>query len=200
MFHSCQGKISPVAAEKPAAGRGVPMVVRSVRSACDSGRFDFVGVSSDDQTILTLAEGAGAVPLQRDAALCGDDVRAKDVVWEHLREMDRRFDYVALFMNTNPFRTAEHAREAFDLIVARGARTLVSVNEFENSPGLAMKIQKGRLRHYYNKNMDWLRESEFPVGYCLNGAIFIGQYDYFMENRTFLEDGTVPYIMDRMGS
>ncbi|WP_461208450.1 acylneuraminate cytidylyltransferase family protein [Desulfocurvus sp. DL9XJH121] len=179
---------------------GVPMVVRSVRGAVDSGRFDYVAVSSDDEAILALAREAGAETLRRGPELCADDVRAKDVVREHLRALGREFEYVALLMNTNPFRTANHVREAFDLMVARKVRTLVGVCAFEFCPGLAMRIEDGLLRPYRGQGMEWLREEDFPQGYRLNGAMFMGCYDHFMATGTFLDSETVPYVMDRMSS
>lgn len=179
---------------------GVPMVVRSVRSALDAGRFSFVGVSSDDADILALAEQAGATPLPRAPELCGDTVRAKDVVHAHLAELGRPFDIVALLMNTNPLRTADHVREAFDLLVSSGARNLVSVREFEFCPGMAMRIEDGRLKPYAGGELDWVREDAYPTGYHMNGAIFMSRYEDFMRTRTFLDADTVPYVMDARSS
>jgi CMP-N,N'-diacetyllegionaminic acid synthase len=179
---------------------GVPMVVRSVRSAIDSERFSLVAVSSDDMEILNLSEKAGAIGLLRDAKLCGDDVRAKDVVYEHLKQMDQKFEIICMLMNTNPFRTKKHVQEAFDLMVCSGAGSLVSVCEYTFNPGLAMRIENNRLHPYVGGDLTWEREDKFPKGYHLNGAIFMADYEIFMKNQTFLGANTIPYVMDAISS
>ncbi|MCF8070646.1 MAG: acylneuraminate cytidylyltransferase family protein [Desulfobacterales bacterium] len=179
---------------------GVPMVVRSVRSALDAERFSLVAVSSDDNEILEVSEKAGAIGLLRDSKLCDDDIRAKDVVRHHLKAMDHNFEIVCMLMNTNPFRTDRHVREAFDLMIHSGSVSLVSVCEYTFNPGLAMRIENNRLRPYVGKELTWEREDKLPKGYHLNGAIFMSRYGEFMKERTFLTKDTEPYVMDAESS
>ena len=52
---------------------GVPMIVRSIRTALDSRLFDQVVVSTDDEEIAEVARAHGAqVPFMRPAALADD--------------------------------------------------------------------------------------------------------------------------------
>lgn len=182
----------------PLAGR--PMVCRAVDAALGSQRFDLVAVSSNDPEILDLAREAGAQALPRDEALCADDVRAKDVVLAHLREMDRTFDFVALCMATTPLRTAEHVRGAVDAFLASGRDTLASVCEYEFSPALALAVADGALTPYFGGDLAWTREEAHAPAWHLNGAIYLARYAFFMREATFVADGCAAFPMGRLES
>ncbi len=179
---------------------GKPLVVRAVESALESGCFDKIYVSSNDKEILEVAEKAGAVGLQRSQDLCKDDIRAKDVMQFQLSGLREKYNYVTLLMPSNPLRTARHIKEAWTLLIDKKALSLVSVTEFGMNPGVAVIIRNGKLAPFYGKELDWVREDEYPKGYYLNGAIYMANYDLFMEKATFLGNNTVPYIMDRVSS
>lgn len=52
---------------------GVPMIVRSIRTALESGLFEMVAVSTDDEDIADVARANGAeVPFMRPADLADD--------------------------------------------------------------------------------------------------------------------------------
>ncbi len=182
----------------PLGGR--PLVCRAVDSALEAQRFEFVAVSSNDEEILTLAKAAGAEPLVRDQALCGDQVRAKDVVHAHLIALGREFDYVAMLMPTTPLRTSAHVREAVDLFVASGRPCLASVCEYDFHPALALTVEEGTVQPYFGGVMAWEREETHRPAFHLNGAVYLASYTFFMAARTFVAADTAVYFMDRLAS
>lgn len=179
---------------------GRPLVCRAVDSALGAQRFGFVAVSSNDPEILALAEAAGAAPLVRDQALCGDQVRAKDVVHAHLAALGREFDYVAMLMPTTPFRTADHVREAVDIFVASGRPCLASVCEYDFHPALALAVEQGALQPFFGGGLAWEREEGLRPAFHLNGAVYLARWAFFMAERTFVAADAAAYVMDRLAS
>lgn len=179
---------------------GLTLIARSVRSAIESQCFRTIAVSSDDDSILDIAASEGAVPLKRPVTLCGDDIRAKDVVLYHLGKINTTINIVAMLMNTNPFRTGRHIREAFSILKDCKADSVASVCEYEFSPALAYNINRGRLESYFGGETKWARENEFPIAYHLNGAIFLARRETLLKTETFVDSRTVPYVMDRVSS
>ncbi len=180
---------------------GKPLVVRAVESALDSGCFNRVCVSSNDKEILKCARNAGAEAIERSEKLCVEGVTAQDVVWFHLNEMRQKFDFICMLMPTTPLRNAQHIKDAFKLILDKKTLNLVSVCEYEESLGVAMRIRKGKLEPYLDqKNKLNKKKNRYPKGYHFNGAVYISQYNYFMKNATFCDKNTLPYIMDRISS
>lgn len=176
---------------------GKPLVTRAIEGALGAGCFKKICVTSNDEEVLSIAEKAGAESLHRGEDLCRDDIRAKDVVRAHLSEMDETFDCVTMLMPTNPFRTSQHIREAHEIFKEKGGLTLVSVVEYEFNPAMAMIIDEdGSLKALYGEKLNWIREDELPKCYHLNGAIFMADYDFFMNKSTFIDSEIIPYEMD----
>ena len=109
---------------------GKELVLRAVEGAIESNCFKKIIVSSDDDEILNLSRAAGVTALLRTSELCTEDVKAKDVLKEHLNE-DKSYDSVTMLMPTCPLRTGQHIKEAHDKFNISSAKTLVSVKEFE---------------------------------------------------------------------
>lgn len=99
---------------------GVPMIVRSIRTAIDSGLFSQVVVSTDDPAIAELARSAGAqVPFMRPAALA-DDFTGTAAVIAHalqaLREQGQQFDYACCIYATAPLLQARFLKQGLQLL------------------------------------------------------------------------------------
>lgn len=182
---------------------GKPLFQYSVEAAICSKCYDQVILSTDDEDIQEVGSRIqGLTVFKRSQEYAGDEVRAKDVVLYHLHEMKREFDYVSLLMTTSPFRTADDIRESFSLLTETGGDSLTSVVEYGFHPALALKKLNGRLYSYFeeNKDFNWVRESEFEKAYHLNGAIFTAATKSFLKTGSFIHNGTVPYIMNKIRS
>ena len=96
---------------------GKPIICYSIEAALESGLFEEVMVSTDDEEIAEIAKKAGAsVPFMRSAKTSDDYATTDDVLIEVLEEyekMGRDFAYMACIYPTAPFVTAEKLKEAF---------------------------------------------------------------------------------------
>lgn len=97
---------------------GKPIIAYSIDAALQSGLFDEVMVSTDDEEIAAIARQYGAsVPFMRSDATANDVASTKDVLREVLREYQRQgkeFDVLCCLYATAPFVTVENIRKAYE--------------------------------------------------------------------------------------
>lgn len=177
---------------------GKPLFLHSVEAAIDSGCYQKVVISTDDEEIIELCRDMEEITVfKRPAEYAGDDVRAKDVVLYHLRVMKEQFDYVSLLMPTSPFRDAQDIEKSFQNLIREDADSIVSVARFAFHPALALRISNGRLGPYFDRTREvqWVRDDSFEAAYHLNGAIFTAKTGFFLSTESFLHNGALTYIM-----
>ena len=96
---------------------GKPIIAYSIEAALQSGLYEEVMFSTDDEEIAGIACKYGAkVPLMRSAEMSNDYAGTDDVILEVLRkykEQGREFETVCCIYSTAPFVTPERLREAY---------------------------------------------------------------------------------------
>lgn len=96
---------------------GKPIMAYSIEAALESGLFDEVMVSTDDEEFAEVARKYGAkVPFYRGAETASDYATTRDVLIEVLNRYEERgvqFERMACIYSTAPFVTAHRLREAF---------------------------------------------------------------------------------------
>lgn len=100
---------------------GKPMIAWSIQAALDSGCFDDVWVSTDDDEIAEVAKAYGAkVPFLRPAYLSDDFATTADVMAHAVNEFDKLNhalpDYVCCLYATAPFVTKADLVQGFEKI------------------------------------------------------------------------------------
>lgn len=132
---------------------GKPIIAYSIEAALQSGIFDEVMVSTDDEEIKTVAEQYGAmVPFMRSAATSNDYASTSDVLNEVLSEYEKRgktFEFFSCVYPTAPFVTAEKLRAAFKKLQESDADELTPVIQFSYPPQRAFVIQEESLVFQY---------------------------------------------------
>lgn len=113
---------------------GIPMLAYSVRAALDSGIFDVVYVSTEDEEIAGIAERYGACAHARPDELAGDLVSATDVCIDVLQAraaLGEAHDAVMCLQPSSPLRIASDVRGSWAHFVDAGADYLVSVTPID---------------------------------------------------------------------
>lgn len=100
---------------------GQPMIAWSVQAAIESGCFDEVWVSTDDEEIAAVAQAYGAkVPFLRPAHLSDDFATTADVMSHAVEEFDKLNhtlpDYICCLYATAPFVTKADLVQGFEKI------------------------------------------------------------------------------------
>lgn len=95
---------------------GKPIIAYSIEAALNSGVFDEVMVSTDDEEIADVARQYGAaVPFLRSAETSNDYATTVDVLLEvvsRYKEQGKDFDTICCLYSTAPFVTSERLQEA----------------------------------------------------------------------------------------
>ena len=176
---------------------GRTLVRRALETAVAAGCFAVVALSSDDDEILSEADGLDVVALRRPPALAGDTVRVSEVVRHALAALDdpaQPFEAVALVQCTSPFTAAEDIAETVALLERTGAESAVSVVQLEAAqhPLKLKRLEGDRLLPYLAD--DGLAPShELPPLWARNGSVYAFRRD--VVERGLAADDVRAYVM-----
>lgn len=176
---------------------GKPLIAWSIKAAQEATLLDRTILSTDCPRSMEIAAGMGcAVPFVRPAELARDDSSIMDVVLHALDTVGMTFDYVVLLQATSPLRRGSDIDGAIRTCIDTGAATCISVNEPPKSPYWMFTMDgAGRLQPLMGHEHASKRRQELPVVYAPNGAVYVAQVDWFRQNRRFVGDDTVPFVM-----
>lgn len=135
---------------------GKPIIAYSIEAALQSGIFDEVMVSTDDEEIACVAKKYGAVvPFYRSEKTSGDYSTTRDVLKEVLSKYSENgcfFDYLCCIYPTAPFVTPDKIIKAYEMLKEEKTDKLEPIVAFENSPYDGFVInENGFLNNYQTK-------------------------------------------------
>ena len=177
---------------------GRPVIAYTIEAALQSGVFDRVVVSTDDDQIAAIAKEYGAdVPFIRAASLADDYTPVSLVTLDALERLDpdgKVYRYVAQLMANCPLRTAEDVRDSYRQFVETGADSQISVTRYGwLNPWWAMtRDDRYRLAFIFDEQRVDRRSQDLPEVFCPTGAIWWAKADVLRCEKTF-------YIADRTG-
>jgi N-acylneuraminate cytidylyltransferase len=183
---------------------GTTFLDLTLKAAIDSGSFEKIILSSDDQEILDKASKYKEVTIHhRDPTLSDDKATVFSVFYELLLA-NPGFDFVAGVLVTSPFKTAKHLKEAVELYKSnKGEKNVISVTQFAYPPQFGFHYEKenAELKMMFPEAFQKGTNSKFmePL-YHNNGVIWIGSVPNYMENKTFYKGDLVGYEMDQLAS
>ncbi|MDQ0614667.1 YrbI family 3-deoxy-D-manno-octulosonate 8-phosphate phosphatase [Microbacterium sp. W4I4] len=111
---------------------GMPLIERAVRAASAASGVDLVVVSTDDERIAAVAEGAGARVVARPADLSGDTATSESALMHALDMLEAdgiRVGTIVFVQATSPFIPSEGIAEAVDHIVSGRFDSVFSAHE-----------------------------------------------------------------------
>lgn len=113
---------------------GKPILAYSIEAAQNSGLFDEVMVSTDDEEIAEVARQYGAkIPFMRSAETAGDFATTADVLKEVLaryKELGREFDNFCCFYATAPLVQSKDVVTAFERLQSTDFTCVYPVVQF----------------------------------------------------------------------
>lgn len=132
---------------------GKPIIAYSIEAAVQSGVFDEVMVSTDDEEIASVAKEYGAsVPFLRSEATSNDYATTADVLNEVLDEYGKRgmtFDFFACVYPTAPFVTGDKLKAAMDKLIKSDGDSIRTVVQYSYPPQRAFVEKDGILSYQY---------------------------------------------------
>lgn len=183
---------------------GRPLIAWTIEAAINSGCFDTVMVSTDSQKYADIAIKYGAeVPFLRSIENSSDNASTWDAAREVISKYEIEglcFDYVCVLQPTTPLRSAEDIKNAFDLLVERNAKSVISVCKLEHAINICNTLGENQsMEGFFDLNVSGRRQDAGEY-YRLNGAIYIQQTEILMRKGTLYGPDSYAYIMDKISS
>ena len=175
---------------------GKPIIAYSIAAAIESGAFDEVMVSTDDEAIAEVAKKAGAVvPFMRSDSTSGDYATTDEVIAEVLnayKDRGRNFDRFCCIYPTAPFITAERLAEAMNRLNEH--ESVTPVTQFSYPPQRGFVIKNERLVRKYPE-FEATRSQDLEKLYHDSGQFYACRTDAFFRDNTTDVDDMVPVIL-----
>lgn len=172
---------------------GKPLMAYTIEAAVESGCFDEIMVSTDSGEYASIAKEAGAqIPFFRSRKTASDEASTWDVVFEVLdkyKKQGKEFTHVCILQPTSPLRNGEDIKRAFADLHKKNAKAIVSVCEAEHSPVLCGTLgNEGSMCGFIDRNSN-RRRQDIGSYYRINGAIYISDIDFLMEDSFLYRKG-----------
>jgi N-acylneuraminate cytidylyltransferase/CMP-N,N'-diacetyllegionaminic acid synthase len=176
---------------------GKPLIAWTIEEALKSKIVDKVIVSTDSELIAEIAREYGVeIPFIRPPELATDTAKGIDVIKHAIKFFDNEYDIVIVLQPTSPLRKLENIENAFISYKKLNAKAIVSVCELEHPIQWVGVLPEGLCMAEFssvkskNKNRQELKKH-----YRYNGAIYIADVSYLLQNNGFLGEETYAYIM-----
>jgi N-acylneuraminate cytidylyltransferase len=177
---------------------GVPMIVRSIRTALESGLFDQVVVSTDDAEIADVARVHGAqVPFLRPVDLA-DDFTGTAAVIVHALEQLPSFDFACCIYATAPLLQVRYLREGLELLERHADKSFAfSVCDFGFPVQRALTLdEQGALRALYPEFRN-TRSQDLPKAFQDAGQFYWGRTEAWLRGEVLYSPASLPVILPR---
>ncbi len=184
---------------------GKPLMAYTIDAAIKSGCFETVFVSTDSEKYAAIAKSFGAeVPFLRRKMTSSDTASSWDVVDEVLKNyelIDNKYDTFMLLQPTSPLRTSEDIKNAYNELLNKNAKAIVSVCEIDHSPRFCNILPEDKsLKSFIRKDSFDKRRQDLQTYYRFNGAIYLAYVDYFRIDHNIYREGCFAYVMSKKTS
>lgn len=180
---------------------GQPMIAWSIKAAIDSGCFDRIVVSTDDDEIASVAEALGAeVPFLRPAELSDDYSGTMPVVAHAIRELSKDCapHYVCCLYATAPFARSEDIVSAQRrLSESPDCDFAFTVTSYPFPIQRALKkTNTGRLEMFWPEHFK-TRSQDLEEAWHDAGQFYWGKTDAWLESRPLFASRSLPIALPR---
>ena len=168
--------------------RGKPIIAYSIETALDSGLFDYVLVSTEDEEIAKIATELGAeVPFMRSEKMSDDYTGTADVMIEvitDLKKIGKTFDNVCCIYPTAPFISKQTLSDSFELLSKYNFDSVFPVCPFSYPIQRALEISDSKTTMIWPENLN-KRSQDLDTRYHDAGQF------YWVNTKKFLKEKKV---------
>ena len=175
---------------------GKPLIGWTIDVALNTSSIKRVVVSTDDEEIASIAKTIGAdVPFMRPNKIAEDSSPGIDTALHAIEQLSE-FDWLILLQPTSPLRTAADIDGIVRFCLERNAPSAVSVNKVHKNPyWMYQRTETEKLQPIISNTMNILRRQDLTDAYVLNGALYLARINWLKEQRSFVGQVTLGYIM-----
>jgi CMP-N,N'-diacetyllegionaminic acid synthase len=178
---------------------GKPLMQYTIEAALGAKMLSRVIFSSEDKTLIKLAEELGVeIPFIRPEQLSQDTSGSIEVVQHALhffKELGKEFDAVCLLQVTTPFRSSQFIDNAISTFIKNGSDSLISVQKVPHhyNPHWVFEADKGTLKIATGESEIIKRRQDLPDTYIRDGAVYITKTEVLQKQNSFFGK-TISYI------
>ncbi|MCB9283036.1 MAG: pseudaminic acid cytidylyltransferase [Lewinellaceae bacterium] len=173
---------------------GKPIIAYSIQAALDTGLFDEVMVSTEDEEIAEIARHYGAkVPFLRSEKTADDFATTADVLMEVLLEYSKtgtQFQYLCCIYPTAPLLKPNLVQEAFELLINKDFETVFPVLKFSFPIQRALKVgTENKAEMFYPEHLN-TRSQDLQPAFHDSGQFYWLRVDRFLQSQKLLTENT----------
>jgi len=169
---------------RPFLGR--PILQYSIQACLESGLFESVLVSTDDEEIAGFARQTGAsVPFLRDPSTAGDHATTAEVLLEVFATLEsggRSYDWACCCYPTAPFVRPQLLHQAFERLQPVEVDGVMTVCRHSPPIWRALKVSDGTLKMVWPEH-ELVRSQDLPPTYYDSGQFYLFKVDRFLRAR-----------------
>lgn len=180
---------------------GRPIIAHSIGAALESGCFDRVIVSTDDEEIAAVARQWGAeTPFLRPATLADDHTGTNAVVKHAIgwfREAGHAVELACCIYATAPFVQARYLRQGLERLAASDKAFAFSVTSFPFPIQRAIRINAaGAVEAIWPENIA-RRSQDLEEAFHDAGQFYWGRADAFLADTVLFSPASLPVVLPR---
>lgn len=163
---------------------GKPLIKWSIDQAIESGCFNNIVVSSDDDEVLQIAKDSGVIAHERYPELATDTTIITEVLYDYFAREENKCDYICLLNPTSPLRSVEDIQKMYKYVQMKSYFSIVSVKWNDFIGWVEKPTNKGPVCTYnLDKRPNRQTRDDF---YLENGAIYWFKYEVLMAYGNFI--------------
>jgi pseudaminic acid cytidylyltransferase len=181
---------------------GQPMLAYSIRAAQNSGLFDRIVVSTDDEEIAAMARQLGAeTPFVRPAELADDFSTTVDVIRHSvltLQEQGEPIDYACCIYATAPFVQPQYLQQGLRQLQAHPDKAYAfSVTTFPFPIQRAIRINAaGEIEAMHPEHRN-TRSQDLEEAFHDAGQFYWGRADAWIQRGIIFSSASLPVVLPR---
>lgn len=178
-----------------------PMIAWSIEAALQSGCFDQVIVSTDDEEIADVARRYGAtVPFVRPAELSDDHTGTIPVIRhaiEWVNAQGQSVEQACCLYATAPFVSPDDIRRGLDTLLDTGSDYAFSVTSYAFPIQRAIRLNaEGRVEMFNPEHFN-TRSQDLEEAFHDAGQFYWGKADAWLQGRMIFSPASVPVALPR---
>ncbi len=181
---------------------GKPMIAYSIEAALNSGCFDRVIVSTDDEEIAEIARQYGAqTPFIRPAEISNDHATTMDVIHHALTWCESNgddIDHVCCIYATAPFVAASDLKQGYEKLVNSGTVEFVfSAATYSFPIQRAIKLSENGSVSMFSPENEMVRSQDLQEAYHDAGQFYWGKKEAFMTKKAIFSEHSRVVLLPR---
>ncbi len=180
---------------------GQPMIGYSIKAALESGVFDKVIVSTDDEEIASVARGLGAeIPFMRPPELANDHAGTGEVIVHALKWLTSQgeaYDAACCIYATAPFLDPVRLKEGWERLQEPGKRFAFSVTSYAFPIQRALRqTEDGSVEMFWPENLT-KRSQDLEHAYHDAAQFYWGWREAWINGEITFSRISAPVILPR---